>query len=99
MLHICTFYGEHIVFNSLRTWFGGVTTGHGVMVLAGTLLSVLSGGITWVAAAPLLLAGAIGLVWPENAPRQTGGQVSASDAVGVVSAYNHKGPTSPSPRV
>jgi len=101
MRPIRTLFGEHIVLNSLKTWFGEVTTGHGVMVLSGTLLSVLSGGMTWAGAAPLLLAGVIGLVWPENTALQTAGQAVATDVVGVVTAYNNKGviPPSPSTRV
>ncbi len=82
--------------NSLKAWFGEVTTGHGVMLLAGTILSVLAGGMTWAGAAPLLAAGAIGLIWPENTALQTAGQVVATDVVGAVTAYNSKSATSPS---
>jgi hypothetical protein len=85
------------VTNSLKTWFGEVTTGHGVMILAGTLLSVLSGGMNWTGAAPLLVAGVIGLIWPENAALQAAGQTVATDVAGVVKAYNNKGATPPSP--
>jgi hypothetical protein len=83
--------------NSLRTWFGEVTTGHGVMILSGTILSVLSGGMTWAGAAPLLAAGVIGLIWPENTALQTAGQAIASDGVGAVTAYNNKGVVSAGP--
>lgn len=83
--------------NSLKTWFGEVTTGHGVMILSGTLLSVLSGSMTWAGAAPLLVAGAIGLVWPENTALQAAGQAAATDVVGIVTAYNNQGATPPSP--
>jgi hypothetical protein len=86
------------VLNSLKTWFGEVTTGHGVMVLAGTMLSVLSGGMSWAGAAPLLVAGAIGLVWPENTALQSAGQAVATDVAGVITAYNNKA-TTPSSRV
>lgn len=84
--------------NSLRTWFGEATTGHGVMILSGTILSVLSGGMTWAGASPLLSAGVIGLVWPENTALQAAGQAVATDGAGVVAAYNNKGanPSSPS---
>jgi hypothetical protein len=83
--------------NSLTTWFGGVTTGHGVMILAGTLLSVFSGGLTWSAAAPLLTAGVIGLIWPENAPQQPAGQAAAAGVAAAVPAYNNKAAIPPSP--
>jgi hypothetical protein len=97
MRHIRTIYGEHIMFNSLTTWFGEVTTGHGVMVLSGALLSVLSGGLSWAGAAPLLVAGVIGLIWPENAALQTAGEAAATDVTGIVTAYNNKGATPPPP--
>ncbi len=83
--------------NSLKTWLGEVTTGHGVMIISGTLLSVLSGGMTWAGAAPLLAAGVIGLIWPENAALQAAGQAVATDVTGIVSAYNNKSATPPSP--
>jgi hypothetical protein len=82
--------------NSLKTWFGEVTTGHGAMVLSGTLLAVLSGGMTWAGAAPLLVAGVIGLIWPENNALQAAGQAVATDVAGLVTAYNNKGATPPS---
>ncbi|HEX3993606.1 MAG TPA: hypothetical protein VHX39_20750 [Acetobacteraceae bacterium] len=72
------------------------------MVLSGTLLSVLFGGMTWAGAAPLLVAGMIGLIWPENAALQAAGQAVATDVAGVVTAYINKGtttPPSPSSRV
>jgi hypothetical protein len=85
------------VLNSLKTWFGEVTTGHGVMILSGTLLSVLSGGMTWAGAAPLLAAGVIGLIWPENTTLQTAGKADATDLVGVVSAYDRNKALPPRP--
>lgn len=79
--------------NSLRSWLGEVTTGHGMMILSGTLLSVLSGHLTWAGAAPLLTAGVIGLIWPENTTLQTAGQTIATDVEGAIAAYNHKAAT------
>jgi hypothetical protein len=76
--------------NSLTTWFSQVTTGHGFMILAPTLLSVLSGQMTWSTATPLLVAGAIGVVWPENTALQSAGQATAADLASVVAAYNNK---------
>ena len=73
--------------NSLKSWLGEVTTGHGVMVLSGTLLSVLAGTMNWSTAAPLLAAGVIGLIWPENTALQAAGQAVATDVAGVVAAY------------
>lgn len=48
------------------SWFGQVTTGQGVMVLAPTILAAMSGQMTWQAAAPLLVGGVVGLIWPER---------------------------------
>ena len=53
--------------SSTKIWIGQVTTGHGFMLLAPTLLAVLSGTMTWAIAFPLLVAGVVGLMWPENA--------------------------------
>ena len=51
-----------------RDWMGEITTGHGAMILAPTLLAVASEAMTWETAAPLLAAGLIGLIWPERRP-------------------------------
>jgi hypothetical protein len=85
------------MFNMLKTWAGEVTTGHGVMVLSGTLLGIISGQIPWSGAAPLVTAGVIGLIWPENAALQAAGQTVATDAAGLVTAYNNAGTPPPSP--
>lgn len=63
----------------ITAWFGQVTTGHGMMVLAPTLLMALTGQMSWPSAIPLLFAGAIGLVWPENKPLQADAQAFATD--------------------
>ena len=72
---------------SFKSWLGQVTTGHGIMILAPTLLSVMSGATTWTTAAPLLVAGAVGLVWPENTALRTASQSTAADVASMVSAY------------
>jgi hypothetical protein len=77
--------------NSLKTWAGEVTTGHGVMIVASTLLAALSGSVNWATAAPLLTAGAIGLVWPENTALQNAGETVAADVAGLVTAFENKG--------
>ena len=86
--------------NSLKSWFGQVTTGHGFMILAPTVLSVMSGTMNWTAAAPLLVAGALGLAWPENTALQAAGQTVASALADAVTAFvNRPGsvPTSKPP--
>jgi hypothetical protein len=79
----------------LKPWLGKVTTGHGIAVLASTLLAVLSGTTTWAAAAPFLLAGVIGLIWPEAAPLLTPLPVPAH-VTGAVTTHDGV-TTTPSP--
>ncbi len=64
-----------------------MTTGHGVALLASTLLAVLSGTTTLASAAPFLLAGLIGIVWPENTALDTAAQSAASDVAGMMTAF------------
>jgi hypothetical protein len=72
---------------SLKHWIGQVTTGHGVMILGPTLLAVAGGTMTWETAVPLLLAGVVGLLWPENTTLKTAVQAAATDLEGVAQAY------------
>ncbi len=78
------------------TWFGQVTTGHGFMILGGTLLSVLSGAMSWAAAAPLLVAAVIGLLWPENTALSTAARTAATDVEALLAAFAHP-PAAPPP--
>ena len=75
---------------SIKSWLGQVTTGHGVMILAPTLLSVLSGTTSWSTAAPLLVAGAVGLAWPENTALQSASRSTAENVANMVSAYQNQ---------
>ena len=81
--------------SSFKAWLGQVTTGHGFMILTPTLLAALSGQLPWSAAAPLLMAGAIGLAWPENTALQAAGQSLASDVASLVNAYANPGSAKP----
>src|SRR5882762_5555618 len=83
-------HGEKHLINSLKTWVAQVTTGHGFMIIAPTLLGVLSGSVSWPVAAPLLVAGAIGLVWPENTALQSASQAAAADVVKMLDAYKNR---------
>ena len=85
--------------NSLSSWFGQVTTGHGFMILAPTLLAALGGELPWSAAAPLLLAGGLGLAWPENTALQSADAAAASDVATMVGAYMNKGSSGSKPPV
>ncbi len=73
--------------SSSKTWIGQVTTGHGFMVLAPTLLAVLSGTMSWTVAFPLLVASAIGLAWPENAALKDAAQTAAADLEKIYAQY------------
>lgn len=66
--------------NAISNWAGQVTTGHGAMVLVGTLLACLHGDMTWAAGSPLLAAGFIGVIWPENTGLAAQASKIASDA-------------------
>jgi hypothetical protein len=81
--------------NSLTAWFGQVTTGHGFMIIGGTLLSVLSGATSWAVAAPLLVAGVIGLIWPENTALRTAAQATVADVEAMLAAYRDAAATPP----
>ena len=64
---------------ALKDWFGQATTAHGIMVLVPTVLAVLGGSMSWRQAAPLLIAGAIGLIWPENTAQRSDARSLAMD--------------------
>ena len=72
---------------SPNTWVGQVTTGHGVMILAPTLLAVLAGTMSWPTALPLLVASVVGLAWPENAPLLEAARTAATDAEAMIESY------------
>jgi hypothetical protein len=57
------------------------------MILVPTLLAVASGSMTWETAVPLLVAGVIGLLWPENTPAKAAGQSAATDVEALIAAY------------
>lgn len=70
-----------------KTWIGQVTTGHGFMVLAPTLLAVLSGTMSWTVAFPLLVAGIVGLAWPEKTALKDTAQTVAADLETAYAQY------------
>jgi hypothetical protein len=72
--------------NSLKFWLGQVTTGHGFMILAPTTLAALTGTMSWTSAAPLLTAGVVGLIWPENTALQDASKSAASDIASLIAA-------------
>lgn len=72
---------------SFSDWIGEVTTGHGVMILGPTLLAAASGTMSWPTAVPLLAAGVIGLLWPENTALKSAAQTAATDIEALIAAY------------
>lgn len=68
-------------FTAIRKWIGQSTTGHGFAVVAGTVITALQGTISWTVAAPLIVGGVIGMLWPENTPLQTTATTLATEAV------------------
>ena len=86
--------------NSLTAWLGQITTGHGFMILGGTLLSVFTGATSWSVAIPLLVAGVVGLLWPENTALSAAARATATDLEALLAAYRDGGaaPGDPSAR-
>lgn len=72
---------------NFNAWISQVTTGHGFMVLAPTVLAAADGTVSWQTAIPLLVAGSIGLLWPENAPLKAAAQKAAVDVEALIAAY------------
>ncbi len=72
---------------SFSDWIGEVTTGHGAMILGPTLLAASSGTMSWPTAVPLLAAGVIGLLWPENTALKSAAQTAATDVEALIAAY------------
>jgi hypothetical protein len=70
-----------------NSWAGQVTTGHGVMILAPTLLAMLAGTMSWSVALPLLVAGIVGLAWPENEALKDAARTTTTDLETAVAAY------------
>ena len=66
---------------AFRSWYGQVTTGAGMMLLAPTLLALLAHQVTLEQAIPALAAGVVGLIWPENKPLAEAVRGAATAAV------------------
>jgi hypothetical protein len=72
---------------SFSDWIGEVTTGHGAMILGPTVLAASSGTMTWPTAVPFLVAGVVGLLWPENTALKSAAQTAATDVENLITAY------------
>ena len=73
--------------NALSNWLGQVTTGHGAMILGPTLLAAFTGQMTWLQALPLIVAGIVGLLWPENTGLKTASQNATVAMEGVATTF------------
>ena len=81
----------------MNNWLGQVTTGHGAMIVGPTVLAVLSGQMTWTTATPLLVAGAVGLLWPENTALPAQAQTATADLETLVKSVIAAGKPGPVP--
>ncbi len=79
---------------SLKSWIGQVTTGQGVMVLVPAVLAAMTGTVSWETAFPLLVAGVVGLIWPENTAMKTAAREAAEDVGSMMKAYRGTGSVS-----
>ena len=82
--------------NAFKSWIGQSTTGLGVAALLTTLSAVAAGQVTWQQAIPGLVAGIVGLIWPENKGAQAGASSLAADLIQfipVISAAVEHGKT------
>ena len=61
------------------------------MILVPTFLAALTGTMSWEMALPLLFAGVVGLIWPENAAMKTAARETAQDVEIMVEAYRGTG--------
>ena len=57
------------------------------MILAPTLFAALAGSMNWETAAPLLAAGVVGLVWPENTALKAAAKTTVSDMAAMMTAF------------
>ena len=71
----------------IRSWLGQVTTGGGIAALLGTVSALAAGQLSPQQAIPVLVAGAVGLIWPENTGAQTTAASAAVGAETLVAAY------------
>jgi len=69
-----------------RNWVHQVTTGQGAMILGPSLLALLSGTMSWDVALPLIVAGLLGLIWPESARGELG-KIATAEVDAVIAAY------------
>jgi hypothetical protein len=71
----------------MRRWLGQSTTGAGVATLLATMGSLAAGSLSWDHAIPLLAAGIVGLIWPENSALQGAAGDTAASIENLIAAY------------
>ncbi|MGE0224207.1 MAG: hypothetical protein AB7F35_07340 [Acetobacteraceae bacterium] len=83
-------------------WMKQVTTGHGAMIIGPTLVAVASGTMPWDVAVPLLLAGLVGLLWPEGSRALWSASAEPLGVEAIISAYRlgmeHAAASAPPPK-
>lgn len=71
----------------ISTWLGQKTTGAGLAAILGTLSGVAAGSVSWHAAVPILVAGVVGLIVPENTGLTAAASTLALDTETLIGAY------------
>ena len=65
------------------------------MLLVPTALALISGSMSWHDAVPLLVAGVIGLAWPENIALQNDAQTFVTDVADLMLMCMDPGKSAP----
>ena len=66
---------------SILSWFQQATTGTGISTLAGTVVAMAVGQLSWQSAVPLLVGDVLAVVWPEKTGLQTDAEALVADAL------------------
>jgi hypothetical protein len=74
---------------SLLTGLRQVTTGHGIAVLIGALVAVLSGTMTWPVFIPTAVGALVLMIWPNNQALQAAAMQIAKDSEIAVAAIQN----------
>ncbi len=71
----------------IRSWLSQATTGGGIAALLGTASALAAGQLSLHQAIPVLVAGVVGLIWPENSGSKAAAETAATSIETLVTAY------------
>jgi hypothetical protein len=71
----------------MKRWLGQSTTGTGAATLLATISSLAAGSLSLDHALPLLAAGIVGLIWPENCALQKATGNAAASIEDLLAVY------------